>query len=227
MSTIRPETDRLILKEVPATALASLDTREARLAFWINAYNALVMEGIIALGIRRSVWDLPDFFDRISARARELLFSANEIEHGVLRGNRPSPLSTARPFQAGDPREAYVIVPPDPRIHFAISCGARSCPAVRAYQPERLDEQLDRAARDFVNREVTLEGNTLAISPIFRWFRSDFADFPGGLAAFLARHLEDGAVRRAVLVGGLSRVAWRSYDWSLQPPIRSGDEPGH
>lgn len=125
-------------------------------------------------------------------------------------------MSAVPPFPAGDPRQAYAIVPPDPRIHFAISCGARSCPPVRTYQPELLHEQLDRATRDFLNREVRLGGNTLQISPLFNWFRVDFEESPGGLAGFLARYLEDGPVRRAVLEGGLSRAVWRHYDWGLQ-----------
>ncbi len=212
----------LILDDVAGPAPEPFRTRGVRLAFWINAYNALVARGIAALGLRRSVWEIPDLFDRLACRIGALVFSANEIEHGVLRGNRPNPVSGAVPFAAGDPRRAYAVVPVDPRIHFAISCGARSCPAVRAYHPERLDEELDAATRAFVNREVTLDGETLAASPIFQWFRVDFEDTPGRLAGFLARYLDEGPVRRAVLLRGVAALAWRPYDWRLQP----GPPPG-
>ncbi len=203
--------------------LDALATREARLAFWINTYNALVVEGIVALGIRTSIWEVPDFLDRIGCRVGDLTFSANEIEHGVLRANRPSPLSTAPPFPAGDPRRAYVITPLEPRIHFAVSCGARSCPRVRTYEPERLGEPLDRATRSFVNREVTLEGGLLVASPIFKWFQADFEERPGGLGGFLAEYLEDGAARRAVLQGGGAPMVWWSYDWRLHAAATRGD----
>ena len=117
--------ERMILKEVAGVTLDGLVTRGARLAFWINAYNELVAGGIAALGLRRSVWEVSDLFQRIGCRVGEMTFTADEIEHGVLRGNRPSPLSTAPPFPAGVPRRVHAVVPVDPRIHYALNCGAR------------------------------------------------------------------------------------------------------
>jgi hypothetical protein len=197
--------------------------RPARLAAWINAYNRLVADGIVALGIRQTVWEVPDFFDRICLRVGELVFSANDIEHGVLRGNRPNPLSGATPFPEGDPRRRSSIVPPEARIHFAINCGARSCPAARLYHPETLDDELEEATRSFVNREVALEGGVISASPIFQWFRADFAALPGGLPGFLARYLADDAVRRALLGGGEAALSWRSYDWRVPREPSAGD----
>lgn len=223
---MRSASEPSVVATVPAGALDRLGTREGRLAFWINAYNALVVQGLVALGIRHSVWEVPDFFDRIGYRASDLFFSANDIEHGVLRGNRPSPLATAVPFPAGDPRLRYALAPVDPRVHFAISCGARSCPAVQTYTPHHLDAELDGSTRAFVTREVTLEDGVLTASPIFEWFRVDFDDWPGGLPGFLARYLDDGPVRRAVLERGLAGVVWRPYDWRLpaqRPPAEVVD----
>ena len=205
----------MILKEVAGVTLDGLVTRGARLAFWINTYNGLLAGSIAALGLRRSVWELPDFFQRIGCPVGEITFSADEIEHGVLRGNRPSPLSTAPPFPAGDPRRAHAIVPVDPRIHFALTCGARSCPPVRSYDGARLDEQLDAATRGFVAREVTVEEDALVVSEIFRWFRADFDDFPGGLVGFILSHLDAGVVHRRILERGLDGLTYRPYDWRL------------
>ncbi|MBI4607473.1 MAG: DUF547 domain-containing protein [Candidatus Rokubacteria bacterium] len=222
MITAPVPTDRVILDVRPGPKLDALQTRGERLAFWINAYNALVGDGITALGIRESVWEAPDFFARISYRFGGLVFSADEIEHGVLRGNRPNPLSGVAPFPADDPRLAHAVTPLDPRVHFAISCGARSCPRVRGYHGLGLDAQLDEAARAFVNREVTLDGQILTASPIFKWFRADFDDFPGGLAGFLAQYLDEGPVRRALFGQGVARLAWRPYDWRLPLPMPAG-----
>jgi len=208
----------MILLDIPGPTVVAFTTRAQRLAHWINAYNTLVARGILALEIRRSIWDVPDFFDRIRLRAGTLVFSLNEIEHGLLRGNRPHPLSTGVPFPIGDPRLAHAIAPLEPRIHFAISCGARSCPQFQTYDPAGLDEQLDEATRAFVNREVVLEGQTVTASPIFHWFRADFEEAPGGLAGFLVRYLEDGPTRRAIVGRGLGNIAWRPYDWSVAPP---------
>jgi hypothetical protein len=209
------ESLRLLL-EIDGASFVGLVSREGRLAFWINTYNALVTEGISAFGLRHSVWEVPDFFQRIGCRIGDRVFTADDIEHGVLRGNRPGPLSAAAPFLADDPRRACAIVPIDPRIHFAIGCGARSCPPVRSYDAARLDEQLESATRAFVNHEVTLEGDTVVVSEIFRWFRVDFDDGAGGLNGLLARHLEDGPVRRALLEEARPTIAYRPYDWRLE-----------
>ena len=210
----------VLVKDLSALPLPGLATPGERLAFWINTYNDLVAEGLVALGIRDTVWEVPDFFDRIRVRIGGQEFSANDIEHGVLCGNRSNPLSGARPFSANDPRLAHVIPDLDPRIHFAINCGARSCPPVRHYDGAHIHDQLDAATRGFVSREVGLDGDRLMASPIFHWFAADFAQWPGGLVGFLADHVGDGPVRRAVLAGGLDRVIWREYDWHL--PDRTG-----
>jgi len=203
----------LILGALSADGIGSGASRAGRLAFWVNAYNGLVAAGLKALGIRRSVWDVPDFFGRVALSVDGALWTADEIEHGVLRGNRPSPLATVPPLEAGDPRRARSIVPMDLRIHFAINCGARSCPAVRHYDAARVDIQLDAATRGYVGREITLEHGRLVLPELFAWFAADFEAHPGGLAAFLAAHLDEGPVRDALKQGGLADPAWRPWDW--------------
>jgi hypothetical protein len=222
-SEASPASRWLVLRDLDAAGLRTLATREARLAFWINTYNTLVAEGIVALGLHRTVWDVPAFFDRICYRIGHHIVSANEIEHGILRGNRPHPLATQTPFGADDPRRAWSIAPLDPRTHCAISCGARSCPPVRVYDARRVQTQLAAAADAFVSREVTLESGRLAVTELFRWFAGDFAAHPGGLAGFLLRHLTEGPVRRVLQAEGLADVTWRPYDWRLASPPAQPD----
>jgi hypothetical protein len=195
--------------------LATLTGRGPRLAFWINVYNALVLHGIVRLGVRRSVVRVWNFFGRATFRIDGLVFSVDDIEHGVLRGNRRRVIPPLRPFGARDPRLAHAIEPLDPRIHFAINCGARSCPPVGVYRAEAIDAQLDLATRSFVNQEVWLDGGRLVCSRLFKWYRRDF-DGAGGLAAFLLRYLEDGPPRRALAGGAPPCVAFRAWDWSLR-----------
>lgn len=190
-------------------------SRRQRLAFWINAYNAVVARGITRFTLRESVWEVRDFFGIISCRVGELVLSADEIEHGVLRANRPNPLTGAPPFEHGDPRRPLVVEPIDPRIHFAISCGARSCPRVRPYDAEGLESQLDEVTRSYLEQELTVDDHVLSAPELFRWFRDDFEAFPGGLQAFLLHHLPSGDVRRAVEDRGVAVIEYRSYDWRL------------
>lgn len=201
--------------------LSRLRARAARLAFWINVYNALVLHGIIALGVSRTVWEVWNFLGRVSYRVGGFALSTEQIEHGLLRGNRRRIIPPLRPFARHDPRLALVVSPVDPRIHFAISCGARSCPPVSVYTAAAIDQQLDLATRNFINREVTLDPHgRIACSRIFKWYRRDF-DAAGGLREFLLRYLDDGPVRDALAGGAAPCQVFRPYRWGLQyPPVK-------
>jgi Protein of unknown function, DUF547 len=102
-------------------------------------------------------------------------------------------------------------------VHFAINCGARSCPPVGVYHAETIDAELDRATRGFVNAEVSLADGRIVCSRLFKWYRRDF-DAAGGLPAFLLRYLDDGPARRALADGATPRVGFRPWDWSLHRP---------
>jgi hypothetical protein len=194
-------------------------TGRPALAFWVNLYNALVLHGIVALGLRRSVWEMWNFFGRVSYRLGGTVLSVDEIEHGILRGNRRRRWPPWRAFGRRDRRRALALAL-DPRIHFAINCGARSCPLVSVYRPEAVDAQLDLAAASFVNQETSLDAQgRIACSRIFKWYRSDF-EVAGGLRSFLQRYLDQGPVKLALAAGGVPCRRWRSYSWALQyPPV--------
>jgi hypothetical protein len=196
-------------------SLGALARREVGLAFWINVYNALVLHGVAALGIRRSVREAWNFFGRVSYRIGGVALSLDEIEHGILRGNRRRVLPPWPPFRASDPRCALACVPVDPRLHFAVNCGAEACPPVRVFRAASLDAQLDLAARSFVNQEVRLDADgRIACSRIFLWYRQDF-EAAGGLAPLLVRYLDDGPVRRALEAGRSPCQVFRRYSWAL------------
>jgi len=196
--------------------LDDLDGRPARLAFWINVYNALVFHGIVALGIRRSVQELRAFFARVSYRVGGFVVSADDVEHGVLRGNARHGFFRRRPFGARDPRLALAVHPVDPRIHFAITCGAQSCPPVGAYRAATLDQQLDLAARNFLNQEVAVDGRgRVSCSKILQWYARDF-EAAGGVGAVMFRYLDSGPVRDAVGDRARPCDTYRAYDWALQ-----------
>ena len=197
-------------------SLGDLVGGQARLAFWINVYNALVFHGIVALGIRRTVWELRAFFARVSYRIGGFVLSADDVEHGVLRGNARHGLFRRRRFGASDPRLALAVHPVDPRIHFAMTCGAQSCPPVGAYRAAALDQQLDLAARNFLNQEVAVDGRgRVSCSRILQWYAEDF-DAAGGVGPVLLRYLDAGPVRDAVGDRDWPCDAYRVYDWALQ-----------
>jgi hypothetical protein len=77
----------------------------------------------------------------------------------------------------------------DPRIHFALNCGAKSCPPIRFYDPEEVNQQLDMATRSFLSQEVTYDesAQTVRTTPLFSLFRGDFGG-KKGILKFLHRY---------------------------------------
>ena len=196
----------------------SLPNLNERRAFWINVYNALVIDAVIAFDVRASVTEgllgtLP-FFRRAAYKVGGNRVSLDDIEHGILRGNRGHPLLPGRHFSSSDPRLLWVL-PLDPRIHFALNCGARSCPPIRSYDPHNLDAQLDLAARSFVNSTVEIRHGEVRLSQLFRWYRADFGEREG-VSKLLDDYLDDDR-RRALREQNGSSLRWRytPYDWGL------------
>lgn len=199
-------------------ALTGLLQREEKLAFWINIYNTLVIHGIIELDIKESVREITGFFSRFSYTIDGLAFTPDDIEHGILRGNRHPPYRVFRPFSSSDQRLSYIIYPPDPRIHFTLVCGSTSCPPINFYKAEKIDEQMDLAASGFINGpevEIIPVHNRLRLSPIFKWYSHDFGDRKG-IVNLLMRYREAGRERDFLLEHGMKAdIEWKDYDWRL------------
>jgi hypothetical protein len=191
-------------------------TREQRLAFWINAYNAFTLRAIVdhypirgpwlTLQPRNSIRQISGVWTTIRWRAAGRELTLDDIEHQILR------------------RELK-----DPRIHFAINCASVSCPPLppEPYRAETLDAQLDEAARRYLASPegMRIDGNTLRVSSILRWYGEDFVERFASIAPE-GRDEKERAVRgviirfgppeAAALAGKASTpIRFLSYDWSL------------
>lgn len=203
---------------------SALPGRNARLAFWINVYNVLVLDGVIALGVRQSVLERRAgmaFFRQAAYIVGGQRMSPDDIEHGILRANRGHPLYPGMQFRSSDPRLKWVSEPFDVRVHFALNCASRSCPPIRAYSPEKLDTQLDLAARNYLATDVQIvfEENSVYLSSIFKWFAADF----GGrekIIDFLLSHFSD-TPEGTWLMQHRGRVSlrYKPYDWNLNGTV--------
>jgi len=174
--------------------------REAQLAYWINAYNALVLWAFAQ--------DYPAGKNRLGGllgRGRFFYWkrfqvggkkhSLSHIENKIIRGE----------FD-------------ESRIHFAIVCASSSCPWLSrdAYTAENLDEMLERETHRFLNqlRNIAIDPDrgTLTLSKLFDWFRKDFGDTREEILEFVARYRPSDADL-------LRREKWSlryfDYDWSL------------
>jgi len=191
-----------VLSAVSRTCYAGW-TREQRLAFWINSYNAyavqLVLEHYPVRSIRAIGWLPGSAFRTKFIPMKDLAggeLSLDDVEHEHLR----------KEFG-------------EPRIHFAIVCASVSCPPLRseAYRAADLERQLDDQARRFLadptKNRFDRKSRTLHLSPIFKWFREDFEQAAGSLPAFVARYV-DPATAAVVKEPGLP-IEFLDYDWSL------------
>jgi len=191
---------------------ALLEGRRARTAFWINVFNALVVDAVICFGVQDSVREALGFFRRAAYQVGPHRFSLEEIEHGLLRQNRPPLPRLPRPFDAEDRRALLGPGMLDPRVHFALNCGTRSCPPIAFYEALRLDEQLEAAAASFINAEgVRLEDGAVVLSPLFDFYADDFGG-AAGVRSWVLRYLTDPVLRGAVEGGAVTAGV---YDWGL------------
>lgn len=201
----------------------TLNSREERLAFWINLYNALIVDAVIQLEVRRSVRQVRGFFWRAAYDIGGFRYAAFDIENGILRANAPHPAIPGPHFGRGDPRRRHSLGQLDPRLHFALVCAARSCPPIEVYQAGHIDEQLQLATRAFVNGggvEVKSDCRAVRLSPIFQWYATDFGAWPLALGRrhalldFVGPYLRRPEDRRC-LKRGRPRLRFQAYDWSL------------
>lgn len=200
---------------------ATLVGDQARLAFWINIYNALIIDAVIAFGVQNSVAEgflgTTTFFRRAAYIVGGGRVSADDIEHGILRANRGSPFIPGPQFSHDDPRRPWTVAQLDPRIHFALNCASRSCPPIGVYDAGRLDAQLDLAAANFVAHDVEVvpsEG-LVRLSSIFRWFADDFGGQAGVVKLLLSYLPEDEKRQWLAAQAGKVRLSYRAYDWGL------------
>ena len=157
------------------------------------------------------------FFRRAAYSVGGHRFSCDDIEHGILRGNRGHPHLPGPHFSSTDGRRAFVISSVDPRIHFALNCASRSCPPIRAYEAAVLDGQLDLAAMAFLSTEVQIdrERDQASLPVIFQWFRGDFGG-KRGLLAFLLEHMPQSGEREWLAQHQCSaKFTYRPHNWTL------------
>lgn len=179
--------------------------RNAAFAYWANLYNAITLKVVLDRYPVASIREIKSdgLFDpkaylgpwrtkRVTVEGRPL--SLDDIEHGIMRPT----------FM-------------DSRVHYAVNCASIGCPnlPMKAWRAATLDADLNAAARDFVNHRRgvdVLAGNTVRVSSIYKWFRSDFGKDDAEVIAHLKRF---AAPRLAAQLAKVTAIAEDTYDWSL------------
>ncbi len=191
---------------------ARLEGDAARAAFWLNVYNARVRTAVRERGMRGNLRAYRGFFRTVGWEVGGRSISLHVMEHGLLRANRAAPWTFWRPLGATDARRGWAVSRLDPRVHFALNCGAVSCPPIRAYTAERLDEQLALATRSYLDGEVAVEGEALRLPYLCKLYRGDFDDVRG----FAAAHV-DAARAAWIRAHPGAPIRWGVYRWEIDP----------
>jgi hypothetical protein len=158
-----------------------------KLAYWINAYNALTIDLIIRNYPIVSIKDIKDPWDKKYYTFSNKELSLNYIEHDILRKMN------------------------EPRIHFAIVCASESCPKLQneAFVVDKLEEQLTKAAKEFLSDDSKnkISSEELELSKIFKWFSKDFKQ-NGSLIDFINKYSEVNILDNA-------KITYIDYSWKL------------
>lgn len=214
--------------------LASDDERKA---FWINAYNALAIKGVLETlpksGDPKSYSVLDVTVPGVSEKGKGFFVglrflvggervTLDQIEKGMLLGDGA--------LRAGFDAHGGTVTSgaPDPRIHFAIVCAAKGCVTLsdEAYEGTRIDLQLDKAVARFMSSRrqalFDLRNRVMRVSKIIEWYAADFTNpkfspHAETVEKFLAPYAYDERLERS-LINDDWRINYMKYDWSLNSP---------
>lgn len=188
------------LVHLSAGTTESATSTEAKLAFWINAYNAVTIHGILqeypTTSIRNHTPRLVGYniWKHLQLYVDGTPYSLNQIEHQILR-------------KMGEPQ-----------IHFAIVCASISCPRLlnEAYTPNHVRVQLDRNSEDFFRRRRNFDysDGRFRLSAILDWFGKDFGSTKAERLQAIAEWLPTDEARQAA-ASGQGEISYLDYNWKL------------
>lgn len=165
-------------------------TREEKLAYWLNVYNATAMKMIIDEYPIKTINDLEDPWKRKAFKTNNVRYSLDDIEHKILR-------------KFGDPR-----------IHFLLNCGSVSSPRLwnMAYTSDNINEALEDRTKEFINdpQRNLINSSIVKVSMIFKWYEKDFEANGMDVIDFI-----NGYANVKINLKKLESNNYISYDWDL------------
>jgi Protein of unknown function, DUF547 len=166
-----------------------------KLAFWINAYNAAVIAALLDEGLPKKVTNVSGFFDAKKYTFAGKKMTLNELENKIRADFK------------------------DPRIHFALNCGARSCPPLpaKAFRDSSLDKTLNDLTSKFLNGsgvKVDEVKKEIQVTMLMNWYGDDFKEKEGSVEAYLKKWVTE-TIKKAALDAGGYKIGFLFYDWSI------------
>ena len=176
-------------------------------AFWLNLYNAFVQKILTANPDKYK--SRSSFFSKKQIIIGGKNISLDEIEHGILRKSKVKwSLGYFNKVFPSKFEKNFRVETLDNRIHFALNCGAKSCPPIAYYHPEKINIELDLAAKNYLTNEVTFskDSSIIYLPKTMNWFRKDFGG-KRGMKNLLAHY--------KIISNKNVRIKFKPYNWSL------------
>ncbi|MDZ4807490.1 MAG: DUF547 domain-containing protein [Bacteroidota bacterium] len=185
-----------------------ITTDDEKKAFWINLYNAYTQESLKKNPEQYK--KRSQFFGSKQIEIASKEFSLDDIEHGILRRSSIKwSMGYFKKLFPGKIEKQLRVDRLDYRLHFALNCGAKSCPPIAFYKPENINQQLDLATKAYLRGEAEYNEatNTVKLPTLMSWFRRDF----GGKKKMiqLLRQLS------IVPADKNPKIKFKDYDWTL------------
>jgi len=171
-------------------------SRDERLAYWLNAYNAYTVKIVVKNYPQKSIKDIKKGIPFVNTvwdikfiNIENQIYDLNNVEHGIVR-----------------PRFE------EPRVHFALNCASVSCPRLRneAFVAEKLDAQLTDQTRYFLKNPIKnkITSEKAELSKIFSWFKGDFTNNGSTVKGFINQYSD-------VQLNDATKISHLGYDWNL------------
>lgn len=172
-------------------------------AFWINIYNAYYL----ILRLHRKL-EKPFIYSSKEITIAQNKFSLDDIEHGILRRYRSKySLGYLPKLFVSRLIKSLTVSVLDYRIHFALNCGAKSCPPIAFYKVGALESQLEMATQSFVEGETDIddEQKLIATTSLFNWYKADFGG-ASGVRTIISKVFDRDL--------STYKLSYKKYDWS-------------
>jgi hypothetical protein len=186
-----------------------LDTEQKAKAFWINVYNTLVQ--YLLKKDPKLFDDRGDFFTTGHITIARTKLSLEDIEHGLIRHSRNKyGLGYLGSIFVSDFEKKFRLETIDYRIHFALNCGAKSCPPIAFYRGDEIDSQLDKATATYLTNVVKYNAreNIIQAPAVCSWFKGDFRG-EDGIIEMMKKY-------KVIPPEKTPEVEYLPYDWTLK-----------
>ncbi|KAK8613761.1 hypothetical protein V6N13_101517 [Hibiscus sabdariffa] len=202
------------LEEIDVTRMK----HDEKLAFWINVHNSLAMHAYLVYGIPKNNLKRLSLLLKAAYDVGGHTISIDTLQSSILGCRLPRPGQMK--FKVDDPRGDYAIESREPLLHFALSSGSYSDPAVRIYTPKEVCRKLEVAKEQYIEANFSVNKEQKIMLPkIMEYYAKDAGVCSAGLLQMVEQFMP-GALRENIQQSCNRRngkiIEWIPHNFSFQ-----------